>query len=120
MTDTPTPAWIRPLCLGSFVILIILQTLSAIHAVQNEGAAAYLVFGIKVLPLLLFIPSLWKNQKRAYAWLGFILCLFFLEPVVDFVAGQQPWLNGLLIANLILLFSASILFIRRYTETKVA
>ena len=69
---------------------------------------------VKLLPLLAFTPFLWRNDKRAWAWLSFVLCVYFLEPVVDLFAGQHPGLNGLLIANIIALFSAAMVFIRRY------
>lgn len=111
-----TPPWLRPLCLGSFASLLVLQSLLAYFAITQDGAAPYLVLGVKILPLLAFAPMLWRNQKRAYIWLGFLLCLYFMQPVVDVFAGKHVLLNGLLIANLIELFVASLLFIRRYTE----
>lgn len=118
MLNRISPSALRRICLGSFALLIVLQALSAYLEVTQEQAAAYLVFGAKVLPLLAFGPFLWLNQKRAYMWMGFVLCLYFLEPVVDFAGGHHRALNGLLILDILLLFCALILFIRRYTEDK--
>ncbi|MBK8973673.1 MAG: DUF2069 domain-containing protein [Hahellaceae bacterium] len=107
---------IRPLCLTLLGSLIILSIIQSHLVVTQQGVAWHLVYPVKILPLLAFLPFLWKNHKRAYIWMGFVLCLYFMQPVVELVSGVNVLLNALFITNIIALFISAILFIRRYTQ----
>jgi len=107
---------LRTTALALFASLLLLEAVHALLAVVQQELAWYLVLPLKTLPLLACLPFLLQNRKRAYIGLGFLLCLYFMQPVVELVSGVNPLVNALLIANIIALFIAALLFIRRYTE----
>ena len=106
---------LRTVSLSLYASLLVLVAIQAWLVVIQQGIDWHLVFPVKILPLLGFMPFLLQNSKRAYIWMGFVLCLYFMQPVVELVSGVNPLISALLITNIVALFISSIFFIRRYT-----
>ena len=72
------------------------------------------IWAIAVFPLALFAPFLHGTRIRPFAWLSFVVLMYFVHGVLTaFTPGRL--LVGLLeILFCVLLFSAVIVLIRRY------
>ncbi len=75
------------------------------------GVAIFLWL-FRLLPLLIFLPGLRKNTLRTYAWLSFVVLMYFTHAVVTaFVPGELFY--GLVYSVLCVgLFCALLMYIR--------
>ncbi len=94
MTAAPTPspplpasiAWTRAVALGSVIALIVLGLAWELWlAPTGRGTLA-----LKVLPLLLPLPGLWRNRMYTYRWLSLMVWLYFTEGVVRATSDRGP------------------------------
>lgn len=77
------------------------------------GAAGLAAWSIQALPLLALLPGLHRGRPRSYAWMGFVIQLYFIHGVIlAFSPARLGW--GLAqIALSVTVFVVLILFIRR-------
>lgn len=76
---------------------------------QSELLQGGLFFwGLKSLPLLLFIPGLMKRSHYAAAWLSYASMLYFVI-IISFSSGYWLWAQASVI---FILFMSSMLFTR--------
>lgn len=75
------------------------------------GVAVFLWL-FRLLPLLIFLPGLRRNTLRTYAWLSFVVLMYFTHAVVTaFVPGELFY--GLIYSFLCVgLFCALLVYIR--------
>jgi len=75
----------------------------------------------KLLPLLLFLPGMLKNNLRSYIWLCFVSLLYFIAGVERLFAQPGSMLAVLGMLAVVVLFIAAMLFVRwRARELKAA
>ena len=86
MTDAPAVpaplpsriAWTRTAALGSVLALIALGLAWELWLAPTGSRT----LAIKVLPLLLPLPGLWRNRMYTYRWVSLMVWLYFTEGVV--------------------------------------
>jgi uncharacterized membrane protein len=86
MTDAPAVpatlpsriAWTRSAALGSVLALIVLGLAWELWLAPTGSRT----LAIKVLPLLLPLPGLWRNRMYTYRWVSLMVWLYFTEGVV--------------------------------------
>jgi uncharacterized membrane protein len=86
-TALPAPiAWTRTVALGSVFALIALGLAWELWlAPTGRGTLA-----LKVLPLLLPLPGLWRHRMYTYRWLSLMVWLYFTEGVVRAASDRGP------------------------------
>ncbi|GAB2799354.1 hypothetical protein GCM10027040_28150 [Halomonas shantousis] len=96
---------------AGFAALIVLLLLGGLQLYQSgqSGLAPVLV---RVLPLLLFLPSIMTQRPRGHAWLAFVSLLYFMQGTMIATLPDKTWLGLLEIAASLLLFVASMSFAR--------
>ena len=102
--------WSRWLALGSLIGLIVLGLAWELWlAPTGSGTLA-----LKVLPLLLPLPGLWRARMYTYRWVSLLVWLYFTEGVVRAWSDPAPgnWLAGIEILLCLLLFTACALHVR--------
>jgi uncharacterized membrane protein len=69
---------------------------------------------IKVLPLLLPLPGLWRRRMYTYRWLSLLVWLYFAEGAVRVTSegGVSQLLAGLEVALCLVLFAACAAHVR--------
>ncbi|MEO7008153.1 MAG: DUF2069 domain-containing protein [Caldimonas sp.] len=74
---------------------------------------------IKVLPLLLPLPGLWRNRLYTYRWLSLMVWLYVIEGVVRAAGdrGVGAALAALEIVLCLVLFAACAMHVRAVTRT---
>jgi uncharacterized membrane protein len=77
-----------------------------------QGSSAALILLVKLLPLLIVLPGLIRDQLRAYIWLCFIILFYFTQSVVESFLSLGS-LSDLFITLLtIIIFIAAMLYIK--------
>jgi uncharacterized membrane protein len=111
---TPTPAvlWTRWLAFASAVGLIALGLAWELWlAPTGRGTLA-----IKVLPLVVALPGLWRMRLYTYRWLSLAVWLYGAEAGVRMSGVESPlvtMLAGLELLLTLLLFTACALHVRK-------
>lgn len=80
--------------------------------VDNALAAALVLFIVKALPLLLFIPGLIQGGSRAAAWLCYMTLIYFIFAILFFFTKGGEFWGGLMSINCIVLFISAMLYTR--------
>ena len=76
-------------------------------------ANAWIVIGIKTLPLLLFLPGMIKQHLLSMTWLSFLLLIYFIFAVP--ATNTSDWTLAMLISTL---FIAVLLHIRWHSRAR--
>ena len=106
-------AWARPsdkahlLTWASWALLLLVQL-----ADTWSRQAPWIFWLGAIVPLLLFLPGMLRNNLRSYLWLCFVCLMYFLVLVERLFAQPD---NPLAIAGMIavvILFKAAMLFVR--------
>lgn len=80
-----------------------------------------IIWAGKVLPLLIFLPGMLKDNLRSYIWLCFVSLLYFIALVERLVARPENTLPAVGLVAVVTLFIAAMLFVRwRAREIKAA
>ena len=70
------------------------------------------VWAFHSLPLLLFLPGLWRGDPRTFAWLAFAVLMYFTLAVEALFSPQASLYHWFTLVLVIALFVGSTLFIR--------
>ena len=100
----PVVAWTRRAAVGSLVALIVLGLAWELWlAPTGTGSLA-----LKVLPLFIPLPGLWRKRMYTYRWVSLLVWLYFAEGVVRAFGdpGVSAWLAGIEIVLCLVLFTA--------------
>ena len=106
----PAIAWTRGLAIGCVVGLIALGLAWELWlAPTGRGTLA-----LKVLPLLLPLPGLWRHRMYTYRWLSLLVWLYFAEGVVRATSerGRGAVLAAIEVLLCLLLFAACAAHVR--------
>lgn len=110
-TNGRRAAWMRKGALLATLLLlaaIALQTLIAPSGGRQPNVVVWLVLS---LPLLIFLPGLWRGGIRSFAWLSFVSMLYFAQAVTAIFAGPR-FMNVLELSASVALFVCTLLFVR--------
>ncbi len=119
MTETTSalPAALRRsrlVVLASCYGLLLYFLISSTIAINRFGFTTVLIWLIQVIPVLIFLPGLHRQRVRSYAWMTFVILLYFMHAVlVAFDPGRRIFgfvENGLCAVMFLFL----ILYIRQY------
>jgi uncharacterized membrane protein len=105
-------AWMRRGALSAsavMLIIIVLQTLVAPSGGRHPNVVVWCALS---LPLLIFLPGLWRASPRSYAWLSFVSLLYFAQAVTALFVAQQRLLDQLNLVASVALFICTLLFVR--------
>jgi uncharacterized membrane protein len=88
----------------------------AVNSVAALGAsiAVPVVWLLQTVPLLIFLPGLRRGNARSYAWLSFVILLYFIHGVLLAFDAQRRVLGFIEVLLCVALFVYLILFIRAY------
>ena len=106
----PTVRWTRRIALGSVIGLIALGLAWELWLAPTGSGT----WAIKVLPLLLPLPGLWRARLYTYRWLSLLVWLYFTEGVVRAYSdrGLSAGLAAVQVLLCLLLFVACAVHVR--------
>jgi len=73
-----------------------------------------MIWGLTLLPLMIFLPGIIKGYPRWLAWLCFVILFYFISAVVAFWLPPRSWMALIEISLSVLLFCSNMLAIRWY------
>jgi uncharacterized membrane protein len=91
----------------SYSVLLLQQTADAwVHQ------APWFIWVLKVMPLLLFLPGMRKDNLRTYIWLCFVCLGYFMILVQRLFAQPDSLQVSIGLFAVVLLFIAAMLYVR--------
>jgi uncharacterized membrane protein len=102
--------------LSSIAVRLTWLSWSALLLQQSADAwahqAPWFIWVLKILPLLLFLPGMLKDNLRSFIWLCFVCLGYFLILVQRiFAQPDNPLVIGGLVA-VVILFIAAMMYVR--------
>ncbi|MFT4615699.1 MAG: putative membrane protein [Bacteroidia bacterium] len=74
--------------------------------------APWFIWGIKIVPLLMFLPGMYRDNLRSYIWVCFVVQVYFLVLVQRiFVRPDDPLIITGLVA-VVVLFITAMMYVR--------
>lgn len=96
----------------SYLAMLVLLTLGTWVVVPEGREPSVSIFLIRLLPLLVFLPLLWRPNLRGLAWLCFVSLGYFVVAVINAMSPLALWLDYLQLAFIVSLFCSAMWFIR--------
>ncbi len=98
--------------LASLLGLLIVIAIDTLIAPSNAREPNIVMWLIMSLPLLIFVPGVWRRGIYSYAWLSFVSLLYFAQSVTSLFV---PWRRPLDVVHLLLsiaLFMCAMMAVR--------
>ena len=110
------PAKLQKTRQATLALYFALLVYFAINSFMALGASAAMpvIWLLQTLPLLIFLPGLVQGKARSYAWMSFVVLLYFVHGVLLAFDAQRRWLGLVEVTLCVLMFICLIVFIRRY------
>ena len=112
----PRPiAALRKTILCLFSALLVLIFFKNLYVLSALGVIFFCaIYLIQTIPLLLFLPGLYQTRLRSYAWLSFVILLYFMRGILTAFETKTRLIGLSEVLICTLLFCCIVLFIRRY------
>ncbi|NQV69076.1 MAG: DUF2069 domain-containing protein [Pseudohongiella sp.] len=98
----------------TYYALIAYFAVSATIIFDEIRLASLVIWLLQTIPLLLFALGLHRAQLRTYAWLCFVVLLYFMHAVMVAFQAERLWLGLIEVTLCTALFVLLIVFIRQY------
>ena len=108
--------------LARFAVFLSLTLLVAAQALDSwVRQAPAVIWALRIVPLLVFLPGLFRDRARTYIWLCFVILLYCLTLVLRLFndpADPVAWVG---MSCVVILFTAAMLYARwRSQELRAA
>ncbi|GAB3370912.1 DUF2069 domain-containing protein [Spongiibacter taiwanensis] len=103
---------ISPLMKISYFALMVALSLSTWVWVQEGRQPSITIWVIRILPLLIFVRGVLREDLRTLAWLCFVVLLYFVMAVTESMSPFALWINYVELALTVVIFCSATLFIR--------
>ena len=100
----------------SYVGLLISLSLSTWVWVQEGRQPSVTIWLIRVLPLLIFVLPVFRQQLKGIAWMCFVSLLYFASAVTEAMSPFVIWINYIELARVVILFCSATAFIRWHAQ----
>jgi uncharacterized membrane protein len=74
--------------------------------------APWFIWALKLLPLVMFLPGMRKDNLRSYIWLCFVCLGYFMILVQRMFAQPDSLLVGVGLLAVVILFIAAMMYVR--------
>lgn len=106
----------RRLALSAYFGLLLYFFANTAIVTPGFTLATPVIWLIQTLPLLIFLKGLLQNNLRTYAWMCFVVLLYFTHGVLLAFDTPRRWLGVTEVLLCVIMFVAMILYIRQYRE----
>ena len=101
---------------ASYGLLFVVQVLQV-----WLGNAPWIIWVAVLLPLMIFLPGMLRNNLRSFIWLCFVLLLYFMRLVIALFESPTDPLAITGMAAVVVLFVAAMMYVRwRARELRAA
>ena len=102
----------RLACLVSGTLLVLLYAIKTLVLWPTAIDTRVIIFVIQVLPFVALLPGIIKSHWRSYAWLCFILLLYFMNATLALFSPGRLIVDWFIMAAVISVFMAAMLYVR--------
>jgi uncharacterized membrane protein len=102
----------RGICQTGYALLLLVMLIGTLTGDSTGGASIGIVLAVKLVPLLLVLPGLIRDNLRSYVWLCFIDLFYFTRATVDTVLLPGHWQHLLPLTLSVLVFCSALLYIK--------
>lgn len=102
----------RRATLIAFGLLLLVISINRWLAPVGTWRENSMIWVIQCAPLLIFLPGLWRGVVSTYAWLGFVVLVYFAAAVMRLFLPHWQALDTINLMLTIVLFVSALLFIR--------
>jgi len=118
MSESTAPALIeqsrRAAMITYFTLLVVFTGYSLWQLPGSNLPSIIFLWLLRSVPLLIFLPGLLKRHLRSFAWLSFVILLYFVQSVQT-AFTEDGRLYGIVVTGLLsVLFTAIVVHIRAY------
>ncbi len=106
----------RQVVLLAYYALIAYFLLNSIMSFERLTFGILAVWLIQVVPLIPFSTGLHRTHLRTYAWLSFVVLLYFIHAVLLAFDPARRWLGIIEVVICSVLFTWLVIFIRQYRK----
>jgi uncharacterized membrane protein len=92
-------------------VALIVALLSEVVVSLNDGAP-WLIWVVRLLPLLIFLPGMLANKLRSYIWLCFVCLLYFMVAVLRMFAQPENLVTIAGLVATVTLFTSAMMYVR--------
>lgn len=104
----------RQLVLLACYGLVLYFLASSLRALNGFTAATLVIWLIQIVPLAIFLPGLHRQRVRSYAWVSFVVLLYFMHGVLVAFDPARRWWGFVEVGLCTLLFVSLIIYIRQF------
>jgi uncharacterized membrane protein len=104
--------WARCAVLVSYAVLLLAIAAATLLWPAGERQPSAVIWLLLSVPLLLFLPGLWRGSVNTHAWLCFVSLLYFAAAVINLFLPAWRALDVIELAATTTLFVAATLYIR--------
>ncbi|MCX2979261.1 DUF2069 domain-containing protein [Halieaceae bacterium IMCC14734] len=97
----------RGIVAASLLVLLLVQVMASVLE-----QAPWIVWAARILPLLMFVPSMIKDSLRSYIWLCFVSLLYFVGAVLKLFTIPGDVLAVSSLVSVVSLFLSAMLYVR--------
>jgi uncharacterized membrane protein len=97
---------------GSYLGLLLAIALATLVIPSGGRAPNPTVWLILSVPLLIFLPGLWRGRVMTHAWLCFVSMLYFAMAVTNLAVPHWRLLDVVELMLSVALFGSALLFVR--------
>ena len=105
--NTALRQWASRATWFAYICLLAQQAIDA----WFSGAPGFIWF-LKLVPLLIFLPGMWRDNLRSYIWLCFVCLGYFLVLVQRIFAQPDSLLVVSGLIAVVVLFVAAMMYVR--------
>ncbi len=102
----------RTTCLVSCALLVLLYAIKTLVLWPKALDTRLVIFVIQALPFVALLPGMLKSRWRSYAWLSFIVLLYFMNATLALFSPGRLIVDWFIMAAVISVFMAAMLYVR--------
>ena len=101
--------WMVLLLWGALQLVFLWKTLIAPMGGRDPNVSIWLLHS---LPLMLFLPGLWRGDYRMFTWLSFAILMYFAATVEALFSPAASGYHWAALVIIVLLFTACLIYVR--------
>jgi uncharacterized membrane protein len=97
----------RVVCWTSFVVLFLQQVVE-----MGTVRAPWIIWVAVLLPLVIFVPGMLRDNLRSFIWVCFVSLLYFMRLVVSLFANPGNPVAIIGMVAVVMLFCSAMMYVR--------
>ena len=97
---------------ATYILMLLMMIVTSLPGQIPQGSSVILILAVKLVPLLIVLPGLVRDQLRAYTWLCFIILFYFTQSVVESFLSLAASTDLFITALTVIMFLSAMFYIK--------